>query len=77
MRKTLTRRDFVRAGAVAQPGARGDHSDSVRCEPDRLTRGTDAAAVGAYAPLGDEACARLRALTRPWSRAIVDGGLLT
>ena len=33
---------------------------------------TDAAAVVAYEQLGDDGCARLRALTRPWSRAIVD-----
>jgi hypothetical protein len=35
---------------------------------------TDAAAIAAYEPLGDDGCARLRALTRPWSRAIVAGG---
>ena len=33
-------------------------------------------AASAYAPLGDEGCARLRALVRPLSRAIVDGGRL-
>ncbi len=38
---------------------------------------TDAASVAAYEPLGEEGCARLRALARPWSRAIIDGGLLS
>ena len=38
---------------------------------------TDSAAVAAYAPLGDEGCARLRALTRPWSRTVVEAGGLT
>ena len=37
---------------------------------------TDAASVVAYEPLGDEACARLRALARPWSKTIVDSGFL-
>jgi hypothetical protein len=38
---------------------------------------TDASAVAAYEPLGDDGCARLRALARPWSRAVIDSGLLT
>jgi hypothetical protein len=33
---------------------------------------TDRAAVGAYEPLGEEGCAELRALARPFSRAVVD-----
>jgi len=38
---------------------------------------TDAAAVPAYAALGDDGCARLRELARPFSKAILEGGLLT
>jgi hypothetical protein len=38
---------------------------------------TDASAVAAYEPLGDDGCARLRALARPWSRAVIDSGLLS
>jgi hypothetical protein len=34
---------------------------------------TDRLAAPAYAPLGDAGCAELRALARPWSRAVVDG----
>jgi hypothetical protein len=37
---------------------------------------TDASAVVAYESLGDDNCARLRALTRPWSKAIIDSGFL-
>jgi hypothetical protein len=35
---------------------------------------TDALAAPAYAPLGEDGCARLRELCRPWSRAIVASG---
>lgn len=38
---------------------------------------TDALAASAYEPLGEDGCARLRTLGRPFSKAIVDGGLLT
>lgn len=51
-------------------------TDAGRAQRDWIEDATDAAAVAAYAPLGDEACGRLRALARPWSKAIVEGGLL-
>jgi hypothetical protein len=35
---------------------------------------TDELAAPAYAPLGEEGCARLRELCRPWSKAIVASG---
>lgn len=35
---------------------------------------TDALALPAYEAIGDDGCARLRELCRPFSRAIVDGG---
>lgn len=38
---------------------------------------TDALAVCAYEPLGEDGCARLRALARPFSQAVVNAGLLT
>lgn len=37
---------------------------------------TDLAALPAYEPLGEDGCQRLRELTRPFSRAIVDSGAL-
>ncbi|MFP5326305.1 MAG: SCO6745 family protein [Acidimicrobiia bacterium] len=37
---------------------------------------TDRLAAAAYAPIGDEGCARLRDLARPLSKAIVAGGAL-
>lgn len=38
---------------------------------------TDRAAAFPYAALGDEGCDRLRALARPLSRKVIDGGLLS
>ncbi|MGZ8762680.1 MAG: SCO6745 family protein [Acidimicrobiia bacterium] len=38
---------------------------------------TDALALSAYVPLGDDGCQRLREIGRPLSRAVVDAGLLT
>jgi hypothetical protein len=51
-------------------------TDTGRTQRAWIEDATDAAAVMAYEPLGEDGCARLRALARPWSRTIVDGGLL-
>jgi len=37
-----------------------------------IEEGTDALAVAPYAALGDEGCAELRALARPWSRTLAE-----
>ena len=68
--------DGLRARGILEPG---DRARAHRRRPRQrqwIEDVTDAAAVAAYEPLGDDGCARLRALARPWSRAIVDGGLL-
>jgi hypothetical protein len=51
-------------------------TDAGRAQRQWIEDTTDVAAVAAYEPLGEDGCARLRALARPWSRAIIDGGLL-
>lgn len=38
---------------------------------------TDVGALPAYEVLGDDGCDRVRALARPFSRAVIDAGLLT
>ena len=38
----------------------------------QIEDGTDALAAGPYAALGDERCAELRALVRPWSKAFAE-----
>ena len=38
---------------------------------------TDARALPAYEALGEEGCERVRALARPFARAVIDAGLLT
>lgn len=69
--------DGLRARGILDAGADLVLTDSGRAQRQWIEDATDASAVAAYAPLGDDGCARLRALTRPWSRAIVDGGLLS
>lgn len=71
--------DALRSRGIIAPGA--DPTELSLTETGLAQRQwiedvTDAAAVVAYEPLGDDGCARLRALARPWSRAIIDGGLL-
>ncbi len=43
----------------------------------RIEDRTDELALPAYAPLGEQDCARLAELARSFGRAVVDGGLLT
>ena len=66
----------LRARGILEPGDELVLTETGRAQRQWIEDATDVAAAAAYAPLGDDGCARLRALTRPWSRAIVDGGLL-
>jgi hypothetical protein len=68
--------DGLRARDILAPGPELALTDAGRAQRQWVEDATDAAAVAAYAPLGEDGCARLRALARPWSRAIVDDGLL-
>jgi len=68
--------DELRARVILEPGDQLALTEVGRAQRQWIEDATDAAAIAAYVPLGDDGCARLRTLTRPWSRAIVDGGLL-
>jgi len=52
-------------------------TDAGRAHRRHVEDRTDALAVAAYAPLGDDACQQLREITRPLSKAVIDAGLLT
>ncbi|MGZ6888158.1 MAG: SCO6745 family protein [Acidimicrobiia bacterium] len=67
--------DDLRSRGLVEPGDLV-LTDAGRAQRQWIEDTTDRAAVVAYEPLGDDGCARLRTLVRPWSRAIVDGGLL-
>jgi hypothetical protein len=68
--------DGLRERGILEPGDGLALTETGRAQRQWIEDATDAAAVVAYEALGDEGCARLRALARPYSRAIVDGGLL-
>ncbi|HEY1737609.1 MAG TPA: hypothetical protein VGI86_02800 [Acidimicrobiia bacterium] len=56
--------------------ADGSFTDAGRAMRDEIEAGTDRLARAPYAALGADGCARLRELARPWSKAIVGGGLI-
>jgi len=68
------------AGAVSRLRARGwvaedaSLTDVGRGVREAVEQRTDEAALAPWAGLGAEGCDRLRALVRPWSRTIVEGG---
>jgi hypothetical protein len=68
--------DGLRARGLLEPGPDLVLTEAGRVQRQWIEDATDAAAVAAYEPLGEDGCARLRALTRPWSKAIVAGGLI-
>jgi hypothetical protein len=56
--------------------AGGRFTDAGRAHRDEVERQTDVLALPAYEALGEEGCARLRALVRPFSQAIASSGEL-
>lgn len=68
--------DGLRARGLLEPGPDLALTAAGRVQRQWIEDATDAGSVAAYEPLGEDGCARLRALARPWSRAIIDGGLL-
>ena len=54
--------------------ADGGFSDAGRSARDAIEARTDALAMAPWLLLGDDDCTRLRALVRPWSRALVSSG---
>jgi hypothetical protein len=66
----IRRRGWLEPGPELALSARGrEHHRQLEDETDRL-------AVGAYEALGEQRCQRLRELSRPLSRAVVDACLL-
>ncbi|HEY1737481.1 MAG TPA: hypothetical protein VGI86_02155, partial [Acidimicrobiia bacterium] len=67
------------SGALVERGwlqTDGSFTDGGRAVRDEIEAGTDRLARLPYAALGEDGCARLRELARPWSKAIVSGGLI-
>jgi len=58
-------------------GADGSFTDAGRAHRQEIEDRTDALALPAYAPLGEDACARLRTLARPLSKAVVESSAFT
>ena len=54
----------------------GAFTDAGRTRRQAVEDATDELSLGPWRLLGEEGCARLRELVRPWSRAIVDSGEL-
>jgi hypothetical protein len=55
----------------------GSFTDEGRAHRQAVEHRTDALALPAYEPLGDDACTRLRTLVRPLSKAIVESSSFT
>jgi hypothetical protein len=68
--------DDLRARGILAVGDDLELTDAGRVQRQWIEDATDAASVAAYIPLGEDGCARLRELARPWSRAIIGGGLM-
>lgn len=64
-------RRLVARGLVRDDGTFTPDGSALR---QRIEDRTDVLAAPAWAALGDDACNRLRAMVRPWSRTIVDSG---
>jgi hypothetical protein len=62
---------LVERGLVTPDGAFTEEGTALRA---RIEDRTDALALPAWEALGEEGCAELRALVRPWSRAIAETG---
>ncbi len=68
--------DGLRARGLLEPGDDLTLTDAGRAQRQWIEDVTDTSSAVAYATLGEDACARLRTLTRPWSKEIVDQGFL-
>ncbi len=66
----------LQARGILEPGEELALTDTGRAQRQWIEDTTDAASVVAYETLGEDGCGRLRALARPLSKAIVDGGFL-
>ena len=66
----------LQSRGLLQQGATLAFSEQGKQVRDRIEAQTDALSKAPYAALGVEACDQLRSIGRPFSRAVVDGGLL-
>ena len=66
----------LQARGILEPGEELGLTEVGRAQRQWIEDVTDAASVVAYETLGEDGCGRLRALARPLSKAIVDGGFL-
>ena len=69
---TLVERGWVEAG-----GRDATLTEAGRAHRQWVEDQTDARALPAYAVLGEDGCDRARTLARPFSRTVIDAGLLT
>ena len=68
--------DRLRSRGLLEPGPDIAFTEAGRRQRQWVEDRTDAGALPAYEPLGDDGCERLRSLARPFSKAIVEGGLV-
>lgn len=69
--------DDLRSEGLVAAGDELALTEQGRVQRQSIEDRTDARAVSAYEPLGEDGCALLRRLGRPFSRAVVDAGLLS
>jgi hypothetical protein len=69
--------DRMRSRGFVAPAGDLALTDEGRTHRQWVEDRTDALAVVAYEPLGEDGCTRLREIARPLSKAVVDGGFLT
>ena len=69
--------DRLAGRGLVEPGDELQLTDAGRVNRSSVEERTDALALAAYLPLGDDGCRRLREIGRPLSRAVIDAGLLT
>ncbi len=62
----------LRAKGWLEPGDDLRFNDTGRATREAIEDGTDALAAAPYEALGDEACAELRTLCRPWSKVFAE-----
>ena len=64
--------DGLRSRGLLEPGDDLALTEQGRAQRQWIEDATDAASAVAYESLGDETCARLRTLARPWSKSLAE-----
>jgi hypothetical protein len=68
--------DALRARGIVAPTEPLALTETGRTRRQQVEDRTDELSVRAYEAIGEEGCARLRECIRPYSRAVVDAGML-